>query len=86
MKKFSENLESTGHKDIEGNWVNETPQAKLRNQLGPFWTLVDILSEERLDKLLNHSEGLKIIQNCLEQCKDSQPKILDLIKETEKPS
>ena len=45
MKKFSE---STGHKDLEGNWVNETPQAKLRNQLGPFWTLVDLLSEERL--------------------------------------
>jgi len=30
MKKFSE---STGHKDQEGNWVNKTPQAKLRNQL-----------------------------------------------------
>lgn len=82
MKKFSE---STGHTDQDGNWVNETPQAKLRNQLGPFWNLVSILSEERLDKLLNHPDGLKMIQKCLEQCKDSQQKILDLIKETENP-
>ena len=32
MKKFSE---STGHRE-NGEWINETPQAKLRNQLGPF--------------------------------------------------
>jgi hypothetical protein len=32
MKKFSE---STGHRE-SGEWVNETPQAKLRNQLGHF--------------------------------------------------
>lgn len=80
MKKFSEN---TGHKE-NGEWVNETPQAKLRNQLGPFWTLVDLLSEERLDKILNHPAGLKMIQSCLEQCKDSRQRIIELIKETEK--
>lgn len=80
MKKFSE---STGHKDLEGNWINETPQAKLRNQLGPFWTLVDLLSEERLDKILNHPTGLEMLQSCLEQCKDSRQRIIDLIKETE---
>jgi hypothetical protein len=45
---------------------------------------VSILSEERLDKLLNHPDGLEMIQKCLEQCKDSQQRILDLIKETEK--
>jgi hypothetical protein len=28
MKKFSE---STGHKDIDGNWINETPQAITLN-------------------------------------------------------
>jgi hypothetical protein len=54
--------------------------------LGPFWTLVDLLSEERLDKLLNHPDGLEMIQSCLEQCKDNRQVILDLIKETEKPS
>lgn len=80
MRKFSE---STGHKDIDGNWVNETPQAKLRNQLGPFWTLVDILSEERLEKLLNTTDGLEMIQDCVEQCKNNRQNILDLIKETE---
>ncbi len=80
MRRFSE---STGHRDTEGNWINETPQAKLRNQLGPFWALVDILSEERLEKILNHPDGLEMIQQCLQQCKDSQQRILDLIKETE---
>ncbi len=81
MKKFSE---STGHRDQEGNWISETPQAKLRNQLGPFWTLIDILSEDRLEKLLNDPKGLEIIKDCLKQCKESQQRILDLIKETEK--
>lgn len=80
MRKFSE---STGHRDTEGNWINETPQAKLRNQLGPFWTLVDILSEERLEKILNHPDGLEMIQQCLQQCKNNRQNILDLIKETE---
>lgn len=80
MKKFSK---ITGHKDASGNWVNETPQAKLRNQLGPFWTLVDILSEERLKKIINHPQGLEMIQQCLQQCKSNRQNILDLIKETE---
>lgn len=80
MRKFSE---STGHRDTEGNWINETPQAKLRNQLGPFWTLVDILSEERLEKILNHPDGLEMIQQCLQQCKNNRQNILDSIKETE---
>jgi hypothetical protein len=47
-------MKSTGHKDIDGNWVEENPQAKLRNQLGPFWTLIDILSSDRLDKTLSN--------------------------------
>ena len=64
MKKFSEN---TGHTDQDGNWVNESPQAKLRNQLGPFWTIVDLLSEERLDKILQHPNGLKMIEDCIKQ-------------------
>jgi len=80
MRKFSE---STGHRDTQGNWINETTQTKLRNQLGPFWTLVDILSEERLEKLLNTPDGLEMIKDCAEQCKNSRQNILDLIKETE---
>ncbi len=81
MRKFSE---SSGHKDIDGTWVNETPQAKLRNKLGPFWTLVDLLSDYRLDKVLNHPQGLEMIQKCLDKCKLNQEVILELIKETEK--
>lgn len=83
MRKFSESAE-TGHRDSKGNWVNETPQAKLRNQLGPFWTLVDLMSDDRLEKILNHPDGLEMIKDCLEQCKSNRSVILDLIKETEK--
>jgi hypothetical protein len=80
MKKFSE---STGHKDIDGNWVEETPQAKLRNQLGPFWTLIDILSSDRLDKtLLNGGDDLVI--RLVNQCNENRRPIIELIKQTEK--
>jgi hypothetical protein len=80
MKKFSE---STGHKDIDGNWVEETPQAKLRNQLGPFWTLIDILSSDRLDKtLLNGGDDLVI--RLVNQCNENRRTIIELIKQTEK--
>lgn len=81
MKKFSENA---GHKDVNGNWVEESPQAKLRNQLGPFWTLVDLMSEDRLEKILNHPDGMEMIRECLEKCKLNRSTILDLIKQTEK--
>lgn len=42
--------EKSGHRDINGNWVDETPQAKLRNKLTPFWTLSSIIAEEGYDK------------------------------------
>ena len=50
----------------------------------PFWTLVDLMSDERLEKILNHPDGLKMIKKCLEQCKLGRTEILELIKETEK--
>ncbi len=75
--------EKTGHHDNEWNRVDETFQAKLRNQLWPFWALVDILDWERLSKLLSTPEWETMIQKCVEQCKLSQQKILDIIKETE---
>lgn len=83
MKKFSE---STGHRNVDGSWVDETITAKLRNQLGPFWSLVSILSEERLDKLLSTDGGLEIIKELVLSCKNSQHKIIELIQKLENPS
>jgi hypothetical protein len=75
-------MKSTGHKDIDGNWVEETPQAKLRNQLGPFWTLIDILSSDRLDKTLSNDEDL--VKRLVNQCNENRRTIIELIKQTEK--
>jgi hypothetical protein len=74
-------MKSTGHKDIDGNWVEETPQAKLRNQLGPFWTLIDILSSDRLDKTLSNDEDL--VKRLVNQCNENRRTIIELIKKTE---
>ena len=51
MKKFSE---STGHKDLEGNWVNETPQAKLRNFLLTIFSVSQELIERFKVKIFIH--------------------------------
>jgi hypothetical protein len=75
-------MKSTGHKDIDGNWVEENPQAKLRNQLGPFWTLIDILSSDRLDKTLSNDEDL--VKRLVNQCNENRRTIIELIKQTEK--
>jgi len=72
----------TGHRDINGNWVEETPQAKLRNKLTPFWTLSSILSEERYDK--SNTELIDIINRLANQCEESKDLIMQLIAETEK--
>jgi len=33
----------SGKRDMNGEWIPETPQAKLRNRLSLFWTLSEIL-------------------------------------------
>lgn len=81
MKKFSE---SSGHRDVNGNWVEETTQAKLRNQLGPFWTLTDVLDSDRINKVLEMDGGKELIERLVKQCNENKQIILDLIKETEK--
>ena len=72
----------SGHRDINGNWVEETPQAKLRNKLTPFWTLSSILSDERYDK--SNTELIDIINRLANQCEESKDLIMQLIAETEK--
>jgi hypothetical protein len=48
--------EKSGHRDINGNWVDETPQAKLRNKLRPFWTLSCEESKDLILKLIAETE------------------------------
>ena len=79
MKKFSE---STGHMDFDGKWVNETPQAKLRNALGSFWSLSEIIAGERLE-ILKNKDMLDVLIRLAKTCEENKDSILELIKETE---
>ena len=84
MKKFTESMEETGTRDLDGTWIPETPQAKLRNRLSPFWTLTDILSnDDMLSKMLSTEKGTQLIKNLVERCIENKSDILDLIKQTE---
>jgi len=74
----------SGTKDVNGNWIPETPQAKLRNRLSPFWTLSDILSnEDMISKLLSTEKGTELIKSLVERCNENKSDILDLISQTE---
>ena len=85
MKKFTESMEDSGTRDIDGTWIPETPQAKLRNRLSPFWNLSEILSnDDMLSKMLSTEKGREIIKSLSDRCKENKSVILDLIKQTEK--
>jgi len=82
MKKFTENMDNeTGSRDVNGNWIPETPQAKLRNQLGPFWTLSEIINDH--PEFLQTDKGLELVKGLAKQCEDAKETIKNLIKETE---
>ena len=70
----------TGSRDINGNWVDETPQAKLRNMLGPFWTLSEIINDN--PETLTDKEGLELIKQLAKTCEDHKDIITNLISET----
>ena len=74
--------EKSGHRDINGNWIDETPQAKLRNKLTPFWTLSSILSEERYDK--SNPDIIDMIDRLSKNCEGFKDDIIKLIEETDK--
>ena len=62
----------------------ESAQAKLRNKLGPFWTLSELVSNvENFEKLISSSEGKKILIDCAKQCESNKKRIKELIKITE---
>jgi len=71
-------------RDKEGNWIPETPQAKIRNKLSPFWVLTDILINEDIEKLLQSEKGKELIKSLVERCGENKSSILELINETEK--
>ena len=71
-------------RDKDGTWIPETPQAKLRNKLCPFWTLSDILSnDDMLNKMLSSEEGREIIKSLVDRCNVNKSIIIDLINQTE---
>jgi hypothetical protein len=62
MKKFTESMEDSGMRDKDGTWIPETPQAKLRNKLSPFWTLSEILSnDDHFDMIVIYNTQGKLI-------------------------
>jgi hypothetical protein len=74
-------MRETGHRDKDGNWVPETPQAKIRNRLTPFWTLTSILSE---NEWKDNPEIMEMVTGLAKQCEELKPIILDLLIQTEK--
>ena len=87
MRKFTESMDDdsdSGTRDIDGTWITETPQAKLRNRLSPFWTLSEVLSDDdMLSKMLSTEKGREHIKNLTDRCNENKSDILDLIKQTE---
>lgn len=80
MRKFTESIDT----DDENDFSVESAQAKLRNKLGPFWTLSELVSNtETFEKLLSSDKGKEIIINCAKQCQLNKNRILELIKITE---
>jgi len=76
--------EDSGHKDVNGNWIPETPQAKLRNKLSPFWVLSTVVSDEStLTSILSTEKGKALIKELTDKCNKNKPIILDLINQTE---
>ena len=89
MKKFTENInepgdEDSGTRDLDGTWIPETPQAKLRNRLSPFWTLSEVLSDDdMIAKMLSTEKGIEFIKKLAARCNENKSTILDLINQTE---
>jgi hypothetical protein len=80
MRKFTESIDN----EDENDFSIESAQAKLRNKLGPFWTLSELVSNtETFEKLLSSDKGKEIIINCAKQCQLNKDRIIELIKITE---
>jgi len=61
----------------------ESPQAKIRNILGPHWTLVSIVETLLLNNEISLTDkSKKLLTDVVLKCKDNQPIILDLLDMT----
>lgn len=58
----------------------ESVQAKLRNALGPFWTLSELISNnDAFELLLSTEPGKKLLIACAKQCELNKDIIKELI-------
>jgi len=76
-------MEQTGTRGVNGEWIPETPQSKLRNKLTPFWVLTQVLSTKSVDEVLESDDIKGLINDLVDQCEKNKSTILNLIKETE---
>ena len=61
----------------------ETPQAKIRNKLSPFWTLTEMMGDEKLWFNINSTEtGRQIVQELVQQCNENKEEILEILDKT----
>ena len=68
---------------MKNNNTKETQASKLRNALGPFWTLTEILNGDLIipgEEELFFKQFKFHILNCAKQCRDSKVKILEVIE------
>lgn len=58
----------------------ESPQAKIRNQLTPFWTLSSVMADPVKNEIFINSPYFKIL---IETCEKNKERIKELIKISE---
>ena len=74
--------EKSGHRDINGNWIDEALAAKLRNQLNVFWTLSTMLVDENLrGRFFSDPKIQEMVFEVAKTCENNKEKILDLISQ-----
>ena len=62
----------------------ESAQAKLRNALGPFWTLSELISDsDTFEKMMSTESGIQLLIDCAKRCESNKDRIKELIRATE---
>lgn len=63
----------------------ESLTAKLRNKLGPFWSLSELIqNKENFDKVISSDPG--IVENICKQCELNKSLIIEIIEAIENQS
>jgi len=80
MRKFTESIKNEDDNDFS----IESAQAKLRNKLGPFWTLSEMISNsDTFEKLLSSESGKELLIKTAQECELNKERVKELIKITE---